>query len=331
MDKSVDIVRKAIEFQGPERIPVCFIHSNARGFTTDFAAEYGNDFAMIFPYSKNVKISERQSMDEWGCIWESFGNTMGEVKGHPLKDWKDLDKIKIPDLENPKRYEMFKPVLEKEKDKFKVGYISFVLFERMHYLRGFQQLLEDLYLERENVEKLGDILVEHTIKIINTYADLGCDGIFSTDDWGVQDRLLISPTLWREIFKPRYKKIFDAAHKRNMKYFLHSCGKISEIIGDFIEIGLDVLQLDQQDNMGVDYLSENFGGKICFFCPVDIQTTLATNNHKAIEAKAKELIEKLGKFNGGFMAKTYPQPSDIGVTEESVKVMCEAFVKYGRY
>ncbi len=332
MDRSVDLVKKAIEFRGPERVPVSFTQFKTPGFTTDFPKVYGEDFHFVMGSAFNFNfISETQYIDEWGCIWETFGDTMGEVKTHPLKEWEDLEKLKIPDLENPARYENQKPMIEQNQDKFKMGAIAFVLFERMHHLRGFQQLMEDFYLERENVEKLGDIIVEHTIRVINTYAELGCDAIFSTDDWGVQDRLLISPKLWREIFKPRYKKIFDAAHKRNMKYILHSCGQITDILDDFIEIGLDVIQMDQQDNMGIDLLSERFGGRICFFCPTDIQTTLINNDKELIEAKAKELIEKLGKFKGGFMAKTYPQPTDIGATEESVKTMCEAFIKYGRY
>ena len=332
MDKSIDLVKKAIEFRGPERVPVNFIHFVAKDFKTDFALKYGNDFFIAPPVGfERQPISEKQSIDEWGCIWESFNETMGEVKGHPLKNWSTLDSLKIPDSYNPVRYEYIKPLLAQNCDKFKIVFFFFFLFERMHSLRGFTQLMEDFYFERENVEKLGDMLVSYNIKLINTFADLGFNGILVTDDWGIQDSLMISPQLWRNIFKPKYKNIVDAAHQKGMKFFLHSCGQISSIIGDLIEIGVDVLQLDQQDNMGIDFLSKNFGGKICFFCPTDIQTTLISNDHKAIEAKAKELIEKLGKFKGGFMAKTYPQPTDIGVTEESVKVMCEAFNKYGLY
>jgi len=331
MDKSIDLVKKAIEFRGPERVPVNYMHFVAKDFKTDFTAKYGDDFFITPPAGfEREPISEKQSRDEWGCIWESFNDTMGEVKGHPLKDWHTLSSLKIPD-NNPIRYEWVRPLLSQNYNKFKIAVIFFFLFERMHSLRGFNQLMEDLYINRENVEKLCDMLVDYNIKLINTFANLGYDGIFVTDDWGVQDRLMINPQLWRLIFKSKYKSIIDVVHQKGMKFFLHSCGHISSIIDDLIEIGVDVLQLDQQDNMGIDFLSKNFGGKICFFCPTDIQTTLGKNDHKAIEAKAKELIEKFGKFNGGFIAKTYPQPTDIGATEESVMVMCEAFKKYGQY
>ena len=55
---------------------------------------------------------------------------------------------------------------------------------------------------------------------------------------------------------------------------MHSCGGILDVIEDFVEIGVDVLQIDQQDNMGIDELARRFAGRLCFFCPVDIQTTL---------------------------------------------------------
>lgn len=104
-----------------------------------------------------------------------------------------------------------------------------------------------------------------------------------------------------------------------------------EILDDLIEIGVDVLQLDQQNQIGVDLLKQKCGGKICFFCPVDIQTVMPSENYRAIEESAKRLIEVFGSYNGGFIAKLYPQPYDVGISEKSMQVMCEAFLKYGSY
>jgi uroporphyrinogen-III decarboxylase len=111
-----------------------------------------------------------------------------------------------------------------------------------------------------------------------------------------------------------------------MHTFMHSCGNILEIIPDMIEIGLDVLQLDQQDNMGIDALSRVGQGKLCFFCPVDIQTILIKPDNRAeIERRVKELITRLGTTEGGFIAKTYPQPDAIRIPPYNIKMMCESF------
>ena len=94
---------------------------------------------------------------------------------------------------------------------------------------------------------------------------------------------------------------------------------------------MDVLQIDQQDNMGIDELSKRYKGRICFFCPVDIQTTLPSGTFAQIEAAVRHQIEAFSTNAGGFMAKTYPQPDSIQIPEANTKFMCECFKKYGRY
>lgn len=100
---------------------------------------------------------------------------------------------------------------------------------------------------------------------------------------------------------------------------------ILDLIEDFIEIGVDVVQIDQQDNMGIEELSKRYKGRICFFCPVDIQSTLATGSFDDIEAKAKQLINAFNTEKGGFMAKTYPQPESINIPEVNTELMCDVF------
>ncbi len=140
---------------------------------------------------------------------------------------------------------------------------------------------------------------------------------------------MVSPEVWRKFWKPRYKKVYHFAHQKNILTFLHCCGYITDIIGDLIETELDVLQLDQQENMGVEKLSALFGGKICFWCPVDIQNTMIKGSTEDVKNYAKKLIDSFGKFNGGFMAKTYPSPEAIAHCKEKTDAMCKTFVNYG--
>jgi hypothetical protein len=150
------------------------------------------------------------------------------------------------------------------------------------------------------------------------------------DDWGVQDKLMISPQHWREIWKPRYRRVFAAAHEAGMLTLLHSCGYIVDIIDDLIEVGLDVIQLDQQENMGLDLLSRRFAGRIAFWCPVDIQTTMCHGSLDDIRRYCWTLAEKLGSVKGGFLPKWYGDPAGAGHQQEAVNVMCEEFLKVSR-
>lgn len=329
--KSKEIVKRAIEFRQPTRVPYNFDSNRTPVIDT----KYGDDFEWVFagvdPNFVPSINTETEYENEWGIIFERIGKTSGEAKVYPLDDRKKIKEYKVPDLSNPARYKGLEEQIRKNKDKYILGMFPHFLFLHMLDMFGFENLMVELMLNREGVEHIADLLTESCINVVNCMADRGVDGMIAIEDLGVQDRLIISPTLWREVFKPRYKRIIEALHKRNMHFIIHSCGHIFELIEDLIEIKTDVLQIDQQDNMGIDKLADSYAGRICFFCPVDIQSTLPVASHDEIEASAKKLIDSFGTKDGGFMAKTYPQPEAIDIPEVNTAYMCEIFKKHGQY
>lgn len=325
--KAKERVIRAMEFRSPDRIPISKMHLPAKGFleTINVLLLYPSDISNIMMFSRKKKVSKHHYKDNWGAIWHKV-NDKGQVVDSPLKDWSGLDNLKVPDYFTPFNILLVKLARKIAPTRFLIAHMEDMIFSRVQFLRGYVNFMEDLYFERENIEILLDKVVDLNIKMINKYADLGVDGVIGFDDLGLQDRLMISPDMWREIFKSRYKKLIDTAHNRGIKFILHSCGYIFEIIEDFIEIGLDALQCDQQDNMGVDNLNEKFGGRIAFFSPVDVQTTLSSNDYKKISEKTKYLMKTLGGHNGGLIGKVYPTPKDLGANEKSVRVMLDAFL-----
>ena len=321
-------VIKALEFRGPDRTPICTMHLPTKKFL-DFlrtAFTIKTDMFMTSYIYKRKKLTKTTAMDVWGAVWASFGNK-GEVVDSPLKDWSGLKGLKVPNYLNFSSILFVKATRLLFKKKFLIGNIPDMIFSLGTFLRGFVQFMEDLYFNPDEVGQLIDIVVNLNLQLIDKYADLGLDAVMGCDDLGLQDSLMISPEMFRKMFKPGYEKMIKRAHKRGMKFILHSCGQIKEIVEDFIEIGLDALQCDQQDNMGVDELNERFGGKIAFFCPVDIQTTLSTNDLQKIYEKSRKLVRTLGAHNGGFLGKVYPTPKDIGAHEKSIQVMLKAFIE----
>ena len=78
------------------------------------------------------------------------------------------------------------------------------------------------------------------------YAEkLGFDVIAVNEDLGLQDRLTVSPAMWREFFKPRYQAVYARVHAHGLLVFQHSCGYIQDIIPDLAEIGVDILETQQ--------------------------------------------------------------------------------------
>jgi len=314
---SKEVVVRTVEFRGPDR------------FAYEFPEKYGTDFHWI-GMSPSPDGRPSSGVDEWGAVWENIGVcNLGEVKDFPLKDWKDFDKLNIPDVNDPARWTGIEDAAKSGGDKFVVaGGLS--IYERVHFIRGLQNTWADIYENPDNLRMLLDILVEMNLAAIEKYAKAGADGYSFCDDWGLQDRLMIKPESWREFWKPCYARIFEAAHEAGMFTFLHSCGHITDILDDLIEIGLDVIQMDQQENMGLELLGRRFGGRITFFSPVDIQNTMVRGSLDDIRAYCRRMADLLGRPKGGFIPKWYGDPVGAGHRPEAIEAMCEEFLAISR-
>jgi uroporphyrinogen-III decarboxylase len=185
----------------------------------------------------------------------------------------------------------------------------------------------DIYDEPEQLGRLIDILVEMNLYAIERYAEAGADGYIFCDDWGLQNGLMIDPEAWRTIWKPRYRRIYEAAHGAGLLTFLHSCGYIVDILDDLIEVGLDVIHMDQQQNMGLQLLGARFGGRITFYAPVDIQNTMAHGTLDEIRAYCRDMVRYLGRPEGGFIPCWYSDPVGAGHRPEAIDAMCEEFLR----
>jgi uroporphyrinogen decarboxylase len=319
MMNSKEIVSRAIEMTGPERVPLNIVRDNESDVV----------FIMYRP-ADGFDVGDRK-YSEWGYVWERIDNTMGQPKIFPLTDWSKLKDYKPPDAFAEGRTEGFEDFIDKNKDKYILGAMGVTGFNQMTFIRGFSNLLEDLYLERENASKLADKVFGFEEDIIKLYGKFDIDAVTFYDDWGTQNSLIISPTLWRDFFKPRYKRQFDLIHSLNMHVYFHSCGYCYDIIDDLIEIGADILNFNQPDVYGVEKLGKEFGGRVCFQCPVDIQTVAINGGKKEIYDYVKRLIASLGRFNGGYIGLVEDYHSTGFVSKDAQEYCIQAFKDLGKY
>jgi hypothetical protein len=319
-----EVVKAAIEFTGPDRLPVmfdCFGVSDTRslGWNQIGAGDH----------------SERITYDEWNCGWQRTEiKNMGQIKIHPIPSWDCLERFRWPDPDDPKLFAGMDKKLSGTDGYYVQTGIFMLLFERMHGLRGFENTLMDLYLEREKIEMLADRIVEFDIRMIENIAARfpgQIDGFTFTDDWGTEQALIISPPLWKEFFMPRYRRIFDAAHSAGWHVWMHSCGKVNDILGSLHEIGCDVADLQQPRALGIEEVGRQFAGKLCFQSLCDIQHTLPFKKDEDIKAEAKLLMDCWGTADGGFILADYGDGQAIGVPPEKKRVMFDAFMKYDRW
>lgn len=326
-------VRRAVHFQGPDRVP----HSLPDGLPNDLLMLPlpGPDTGLATAWQA-IGGGRWRRTDEWGSIWERLGPYgKGEVVGPVLASWDRLGQV-LDLLATPPSAEPladYRAGIEGDPEgHYYLGHLQYPsLFAQSHALRGLTDLLTDLYERPALVERLLDRLAESQIMCVDLIAAAGAHGVMGADDWGTQDRPLISPALWRRIFAPRYRRVWQHAHARGLDVWLHSCGHILALLPDMVECGLNVIQMDQQENMGLAELDRAVGGRLAFWCPVDIQQTMVRGSVAEIEAYVRRMIYHLGRHNGGFISKAYPTPQDVGHSPEKTAAMCAAFRRWGVY
>jgi hypothetical protein len=313
-----DVVEKAIRFENPDRLPVMMPHI---GISDVHPVEWNQ----VCTGDNSVP----ESVDEWGCLWSRTEvKNMGQVTVHPLESWSALKSYRWPDPEDPSLYEGMEEQFEGSDGKFIITKIFMLLFERMHSLHGFTNTLIDLALGDERIEMLADRIVEYDLALIDNISRRFPGQIHAvkfTDDWGTQESSILSPQLWKDFFADRYHRLMKAMHEVGWFAWLHSCGRITNLVDGLIETGVDVLNLQQPRVLGIKAFGERYAGKVCFEAMCDIQYTLPFKSAEEIEEEARLLLKYWGKPEGGFILGDYGDGEAIGVPLEKRIAMLEAF------
>jgi uroporphyrinogen-III decarboxylase len=168
----------------------------------------------------------------------------------------------------------------------------------MFYLRGFEAVLLDLAEEREEAYQLRDLILKHILDRIEALRAFDVDGFLLRDDWGAQDRLLLSPTLWRKFFQPAYRQIAAASQAAGKHLEFHTDGQTRDILPDLVEIGCQVLN-PQMTVVGIDWLSRTLGGRVCLHTDLDRQHILPHGTPDEVAHHVHEALAAFGRFNGG--------------------------------
>ena len=325
--RSREIVRRAIEFQDPPRLP--FWQHEVAWAPDDVCDIWEMDRARAGWFFDNAVT------DDWQCRWTTTATkNMGQVVGHPLADWSALDRYRPPDPRDPFYYERIEPLLDEAHDRYVAVTSHFNLIERLHMLRGFAATMEDFYLEPERVGRVLDMILDFKLEMFDEldrrFGDR-VDGLFLTDDWGTQQGTFVSSKILDEFFAPRYATLFDAIHAAGRHVILHSCGRINDFVPRLIELGVDVLNMQQPQAYGLVEFGEQFRGKVCFLTTADIQSTLPRGIEEDVRREARQLVRHWSTPQGGLVVFNYGDPEALAVKPEMTHVMFDEFVKLKDY
>ena len=270
-------------------------------FPNDFAkpdCQYG-----IGRKSKGEKYQVGKYTDAWGCVWHAaqYG-VIGEVKHPPLSDWSKLADYKPP-------YELLDEADFSNVNRSCAETDCFVLpgtetrpFERLQFLRGSEAVYIDLAYGAGEIRKVLEMLHDFYCRELRMWADTDVDGVSFMDDWGAQNSMLISPEMWRDIFKPLYRDYVEIMHAKGKYIFFHSDGYITDIYPDLVELGIDAIN-SQLFCMDIEELGRRFGGKITFWGEIDRQYVLPFGTPDEVRAAVRRVRKALDHGRGGMIAQ----------------------------
>lgn len=237
--------------------------------------------------------------DEFGVTWTTNDIDRGAPIGPCLAE-PDLSRYRFPDPAATYRFEDLA-----EWTTANAGHYTFIwvgdLWERATFMRGMEPLLVDLAWNVGFVEELLRGLADYMLATMEILlARFRFDGVAVSDDYGTQRGMLMSPSLWRRLLKPLLAEIYGLAKKHGRTVFHHSCGNIVPVIGDLVEIGLDVLHPIQPEAMDIFQIKREFGSELCLCGGVRTQDLLPRGTPGQVRDEVKRLKEVMGR-DGGYI------------------------------
>ncbi len=270
--------------------------------------------------------------DSWGCVWHNLADGIrGQVKGHPLADWKSLsgyhppDPLTITELGTRIRWEEIRADVARARAQGRMvwgGGDRF--FERLHFLRGFRNLMMDLHLNPPELRSLIEMVVDHNAKLISKWIEVGADCIAMGDDLGTQTRAMMSPNLFRKHLLPGYAKMCNMARQGGCEVYLHSDGHIMELMDDLMAAGFTVINPQVNCN-GIRALAKKCKGRVCLDADIDRQQVLPRGSPAQVRKHVEDIVLNLGSKEGGLMmiAGVY---GDVPL--ENIEALCQAMEDY---
>jgi uroporphyrinogen decarboxylase len=338
-----------VTFSGPQWIPCTVVISGA---TWDQYREEVEDILVKYPlffpgfekgkrdfanwdYGPACRKGE-DFTDAWGCVWRSeFDGIEGVVIEHPLADWDSLAGYKVPNpLETadrgPANWSEHEQRIRQQKlqSELTQGYLPHgFFFMRLQYLRGFENLMYDLALEEPHLHQLVDMVTTHNETLVTKWLSMGVDVMEFAEDLGAQNASLISPKMFRKWVTPVYKRLMQPCHDAGCYIAFHSDGYIMELIDEFIECGVHIINPQDLCN-GIDNLAKEVKGRMCIRLDIDRQTIVPYGSRKDIFDLIEEEVRKLGSPEGGleFIVGIYPP-----TPPENIDALLAALQKFRTY
>ncbi len=216
--------------------------------------KWRNPDGRVFVYSP---VSQGHAM-----LVESPDVTVDDIQDIPV----DIDESEL---------ELVRHVVKEMGDThFILGRPGDGIFPCMRYT--FEFLLRNMVERPEVVARIIEVETKHCIAVADALLDAGCDAVLPTSDVAGNSGPFMSPRMFRRFMFPWLKAECDAAHAKGKYLIKHTDGNMWALLDMMIEAGIDGWQ-GIQPRLGMTFpaLQERYGGRLCFWGGVDVDTLVA--------------------------------------------------------
>ncbi|MGC9347752.1 MAG: uroporphyrinogen decarboxylase family protein [Anaerolineae bacterium] len=294
------------------------------------------------PASMASDADRRETLlvDGYGCRYRYKGVGLPYCEHHPLADAEtvaDVESFSWPDPEAPQLIapDAAQRARRAHADSDRVTVVGVPhLFHQYHYIRGFEQWMLDVKLNRAvhnaiatHIHHINTTLILRLLDEVAPYVEM----VTAADDFGTSTAPYMSPADWRALVKPYYADLIQRIKRRHphVRFYLHSHGQIMDLVPDLIECGVDVLNpILPLDNMDPVRLKRDFGADLCFHGGIDIEHIVPFGTVTEVEDHVKRIIDILAP-GGGYWLKL--QAISPVCPPENVIAAYELAATYGRY
>ena len=261
----------------------------------------------------------------------------------PLADATTLDAIERhpwPDMDDPTRVAHMGAEAARLADdgEYAIMATPWLLFplERAFAMQGMSRFLMNAALEPEFAEallrkiaSLCERLMGHVLDVLGDDVDI----IKIGDDLGTQQRLLMSPTMYRSMLKPVHAEFIASIRRRTKaRIFFHTDGDVFQLIDDLVEIGVDILnpiQTSAGKMADLAALKRRYGDALTVCGAIDTQRILPHGTPDEVRAEVRRVIGELAPGGGYLLSSVHTIMNDVPAA--NILAMVDAVEAYGTY
>ena len=202
-----------------------------------------------------------------------------------------LAAVRMPDPDDDRLMKSVEEMIKRYRGDFAFGARVRLGASASLLSMGLENLSVFYVEEDDTLQKTVEMYTDFSRRMNKNLSELDFDFFWAFDDIAFISSMLISPKMFRDVFKDNMKKAAAAITK---PWIFHSDGNYKAVLDDVIDIGASGIHPIERSSMDTGWLKENYGDRLCLVGNVDIDYTLTSGSVQEVREEVRNIIALLG-------------------------------------